>query len=386
MTAEPNLLRIDPGTDNSELNADESWNSENKNNMNTASYERLLKLAHQRALDGKGGLAASIAKMCLDSRADLSEEELALTFDILRKLIDKVEIQIRRTIADYLAERGDVPDDLLDFLANDVINVAYPILTHSTQLDDEKLIEVVDNNGKGHKLAVARRHGLTGVVSDHLVKTGDLEVLTQLLKNLSAEITPWGYGETVKLSILNEELHAPILHRRDLPVAVAKRMTAWVGDALRDYIERNYVIDSDTISEAVADAVDSALDAQMAGIDWYDAHGRDHAQRLIGALENGGEAGFTTAVGEVLGLENDAVREMIKKSGAESLSTACRAFGMDQAQFSFVLAPVLGDTTMAELRQDDGLSNAMDRFDSISKTDAQAVINAWCQAAQTSSH
>ena len=59
--------------------------------MRPVSYERLLKLAHQRAIDGKGGLAASIAKMCLDSRADLSAEELRLTFEILRRLIDQVK-------------------------------------------------------------------------------------------------------------------------------------------------------------------------------------------------------------------------------------------------------------------------------------------------------
>ena len=66
------------------------------------SYEHLLRLAHQRALDGKGGLAASVAKMCLESRSDLTERELTLTFEILRMLIDKVEVEVRRNISDYL--------------------------------------------------------------------------------------------------------------------------------------------------------------------------------------------------------------------------------------------------------------------------------------------
>ncbi len=354
--------------------------------MTNASYERLLQLAHQRALDGKGGLAASIAKMCLDSRADLSEEELALTFEILRNLIDKVEIQIRRTIADYLAERMDVPEDLLDFLANDAINVAYPILTHSMQLTDDKLIEVIDRNGKGHQLAVARRHGLSGTVSDHLVKTGDLDVMTQLLKNLSAEITPAGFAEAVRQSVLCEELHAPILHRRDVPAAVARRMTAWVGDVLRDYIARNYTADAEVVSDSVTEAVDAVLDAQSAGIDWYDSAGRDHAQSLMGALEDGGESGFAQAVGKVLGLDVAAVRDTVRRDGAASLAVACRAFGMDKAQFSYVLAPVLGDDVVQKMRRDDTLNHALERFESVGKTDAQAVMNAWCQAARSVHH
>ena len=354
--------------------------------MRTASYQRLLQLAHQRALDGKGGLAASIAKMCLDSRADLSEEELALTFEILRNLIDKVEIQIRRTIADYLAERMDVPEDLLDFLANDVINVAYPILTHSMQLDDDKLIDVIGRNGKGHHLAVARRHGLSGLVSDSLVKLGDKEVLTQLLKNRSAELTPWGMGEAVRLSITIEELHAPLLHRRDLPAAVARRMTAWVGDTLRDYIDRNYTFDSTAVSDAVTAAVEAVMEAQTSGIEWYDTNGRDHAQRLIAALESGGEPAFMREIGKVMGQELKTVRGLIRQHGAASLATACKAFGMDQAQFSFVLAPVLGDKEVERMRAGDLLTDALSRFDQMSKTDAQVVMSVWCQAQSETAH
>ena len=358
--------------------------------MRTASYQRLLQLAHQRALDGKGGLAASIAKMCLDSRADLSDEELALTFDILRNLIDKVEIQIRRTIADYLAERMDVPDDLLDFLANDVINVAYPVLTHSMQLNDERLIEIIDRNGKGHQLAIARRHGLSGMVSDRLVSTGDKEVLTQLLKNRSAELTPWGMGETVRLSILAEELHAPILHRRDIPVPVARRMVAWVGEALREYIDRNYLVDgssaSDAVTAAVSAAVDAVMEAQTAGIDWCDSAGRDHAQRLIAALEADGESGFMKTIGTIVGLDLTEVRDLATKQGAASLSTVCRAFGMDQSQFSFVLAPVLGNREVDRMRQGTRLNDVLSQFDQITKRDAQVVVTAWCQAQSETLH
>src|SRR3546814_20933345 len=91
--------------------------------MATSSYERLLELAHQRAIDGKGGLAASIAEMCLAAKSDLTARELALAFDILRMLVDQVEVQIRRHIADYLAERDDVTHDLITLLANDEITV-----------------------------------------------------------------------------------------------------------------------------------------------------------------------------------------------------------------------------------------------------------------------
>lgn len=354
--------------------------------MGSASYERLLKLAHQRAVDGKGGLAASIAKMCLDSRADLNEEELALTFDILRKLIDQVEVQIRRYIADYLAERVDVPQDLLDFLANDVINVAYPILVHSTQLEDEHLISIINRNSAAHQMAVAKRPGLSAAVSDKLVSTANTEVLINLLRNLSAEMTPWGLGETVRLSIRDEELQAPLLHRRDLPPAVAKRMYGWVGDALRDYINRNYDLDRVVISDAVSAAVEAALNAEDAGIDWYDEKGRDHAQRLIGALEAQGEDGFIAAVGEVIGRNEVETRAMLTRSGAESLGIMCRAFGMDANQYTTVMPEILGHRTMKEMREQNLVKPAIEAFEAVTKDHARSTVNAWCIAAKATRH
>ena len=354
--------------------------------MGSASYERLLKLAHQRAVDGKGGLAASIAKMCLDSRADLNEEELSLTFDILRKLIDQVEVQIRRYIADYLAERIDVPQDLLDFLANDVINVAYPILVHSSQLEDDHLIDIVERNGTAHQMAVAKRTGLSGAVSDKLIATENPEVLISLFRNLSAELTPWGIGEAVRLSIREEELHAPLLHRRDLPPSVAKRMFAWVGEALRDYIERTYDLDRVVLSDAISQAVDAALGAMDAGIDWYDEKGRDHAQRLIGALEARGEDGFIDAVGDVIGKDAATTRTMLTRSGAESLAVMCRAFGMDANQYLTVMPEVLGYKVMQELRAQNRMKDTIEAFDAMTKDSARTNVNAWCIAAGATKH
>ncbi len=354
--------------------------------MSSASYERLLKLAHQRAIDGKGGLAASIAKMCLDSRADLNDEELTLTFDILRKLINQVEIQIRRYIADYLAERLDVPEDLLDFLANDAINVAYPILLHSAQLDDAKLNDIIDRNGPAHHMAIAKRPDLSGRVSDKLIGTANTDVLINLMRNLSAELTPQGVGELVRLSIRDEELQEPLLHRHDLPPGVAKRMIAWVGESLRDYINRNYDLDRVVLDDAVTTAVDAALASEDAGIDWYDDNGRDHAQRLIGALEARSDSGFVAAVAEIMNTTSEVARGLLVKTGIDSLSIACRAFGMDTDQFLTVLPELLGHKALQEIRNQNRMPAVAETFEELPKSEAQTAVNTWCLAAKSTKH
>ena len=157
--------------------------------MASSPYEKLLELAHQRALKGKGGLAASVAEMCLASKASLSGRELDLAFEILRLLIGKVEVNIRRHIADYLAERNDAPRDLVRRLARDEIAVAYPILSHSAVLDGDDLVAIAEDCSLRHRQAIALRPNLSQAVTDRLVAHGEIEVLTPLLCNESADIS-----------------------------------------------------------------------------------------------------------------------------------------------------------------------------------------------------
>ena len=141
-------------------------------------------------LDGKGGLAASVAEMCLASKTDLTDHELELAFEILRLLTDKVEVKIRRHIADYLAERHDVPQDLIQFLANDEITVAYPIILHSREFCRKAtVLALIANRSSRHRQAVAIRPGISSTITDKLVEFDEPDVLTTLLCNETADIS-----------------------------------------------------------------------------------------------------------------------------------------------------------------------------------------------------
>ena len=211
------------------------------------SYGKLLRLAHQRAIDGKGGLAASIAKMCLDQQADLTPSELDLTYQILRQLIDRVEVQIRRHIADILAERMDVPRDLLAFLTNDAVHVAYPIIVRSRQLSDQDLLNLIARQGTGHAIAVASRPDLSEVVCHRLVAQGEVEIDRTLLRNESAKLGRDSLEILVDRSVEAEDYQELLVKRRELPTDLARRLYVWVGEALRHHIARNFDIDGEAL-------------------------------------------------------------------------------------------------------------------------------------------
>lgn len=353
--------------------------------MATSSHEKLLKLAHQRAIDGKGGLAASVAKLCLDTRADLSQEELDLTYDILRKLIDQVEVQIRRYIADYLAERGDVPSDLLSFLTHDVINVAYPMLVHSRQLDDDDLIEISTSKGHTHSVAIAKRAELSEAVSSHLVDTGDTEVLLQLLKNFSATISVDSFAQIALASVSETKLQTPLVQRRDLPPELARRVYAWVGETLREYILGHFEINSKKLDAAIADSIDRVLESADAPERWNDPSGIGYDQRLIGALDSDGDIGFINKFAEISGIDRRLVAQLFEEGSGESLAIACKAYGIAKEQFSSIIRPVLGDDRITAMSTDGRLETLTRFFDRLDQVGARMVIHRWASSNQSRS-
>ncbi|MDF1750915.1 MAG: DUF2336 domain-containing protein [Alphaproteobacteria bacterium] len=343
------------------------------------SFEHLLGLAHLRALDGKGGLAASVAKMCLESRSDLTERELSLTFEILRMLIDKVEVEVRRNISDYLAERDDVPKDLISFLANDTVHVAYPILRGSKLLTDLDLIHLISDHGHGHALVIATRSELSKPVSSTLIAMNDDQIDTTLAKNLTARISHEDLSLLVDRSVDNAGLRAPLTHRGDLGTDLARNLYTVVGEALRRHIVENYDIDEalvfDTIDMAVQDSLDHPAPLTRAmGTDWADLSARAgtaSAARLLTRLIREGLDGAALAFAEQTRLPLEIASWLFHRADPQTLAVAMKAIGMDVDGFTAVLDRLKRGTDSEEI---DRLIAYFDRIDG--KT-ATMVVNHW---------
>ena len=129
----------------------------------------MYRLAEQKTRTGRRDLAETIADLIYAGQSALSERERSLIFDILRRVISDAKLAIRPKLSAQLAEFDDALSDLVVALANDEIEVAYPILTRSRALEDEQLIEVVQTRAQEHQLAVALRENIPGTVSDALV-------------------------------------------------------------------------------------------------------------------------------------------------------------------------------------------------------------------------
>ena len=349
----------------------------------TSPYEKLLELAHQRALDGKGGLAASVAEMCLASKTDLTEHELELAFDILRLLTDKVEVKIRRHIADYLAERHDVPQDLIQFLANDEITVAYPIILHSQILQESDLLELILNRTTRHRQAVAIRPGISTMITDKLVEFDEPDVLTTLLCNETADISNDSMTKLVEQSLDIDAFREPLAHRKELTPELARRMYVWVGDALREYIAVNFEIDTETIAESVDQAVDHTLaqttpaPARTAVATPPAAKDFAHGKSLLRYLNTGDISGFEGAFADELNLSLQAMAVILYDSGLEPLAIAAKAADVDKDVFGEILCYLSGVRPAEDYKSSDEYARAMAFFEGLDHAGASAALQKW---------
>ncbi len=97
------------------------------------------------------------------------------------------------------------------------IDVAAPILTQSSRLTDEDLLEIATDKGQDRLLAISKRAVLSEKVGDVLVARGDREVVLSVTRNQGARFSNTGYGRLVDKSIDDEVLAICVGMRKDIP-------------------------------------------------------------------------------------------------------------------------------------------------------------------------
>jgi uncharacterized protein (DUF2336 family) len=272
-------------------------------------------------------------------------------------------------------------------LANDTIELAYPILQQSDVLRDPDLIEIVRHRTVQHQLAIASRRRISAAVSQALADTGDEDVITALLNNHSAEISLDLMEHLATESERVDQFQAPLVRRPDLPGPVARRMCAWVSAALRRYIVENFEVDVEGLDAEVSATVDT-----MAGrADDLTPNPHEASQRLIEKLHHAGQIshGFlvkTLQQGEITlfefglaklsNLRLPLVRRIIYDTDGRPFAIVCRSIGMDRAVFA-TLYKQLREIREGNEVTTDKLLQLKNFFDSTLRSEASRLTASW---------
>ena len=352
--------------------------------MQSGHFEHLKEIASGGSRPANGDLVAALSHACLSSGRTLDHSESALLGDILRRLVRDVEMPVRRALADQLSERDDAPHDLISMLANDVIDVAYPILEKSPLLQDSDLISVVTRHAREHAIAVSRRETVSESVSDALVETGDSNVVVSLLQNDGATISENTMDRIVTQSETVEAYRAPLLGRKDLDLDMAMRMADWVGESLRQYIADRFRIEPQKLNNAVSDAVLEAIDndifehkAQQPALD---IKGEAPGPRLLHALTHDNFTLFKQTLEELCGVDSEWAEESLYRSG-EALAIATRAIGLEAETYARILCHLHSADIFADFQASEFCQRMVQYFESMDAANAERVLESWRKAA-----
>ncbi len=175
-----------------------------------------------------------VTDLFLNDGDRLSDEQVKVFDDVLCLLITRVETRAKAELSKRLAPLDYAPFEVIQHLANDdEISVAGEVLTHSSRVSTDTLVEIASTKGQDHLLAISARANLPEEVTDVIVDRGEGKVIRKLATNASAQFSEAGYSGIIARAEDDDELIAILGLRVDLPAKFLRDLLRRAKDAVR---------------------------------------------------------------------------------------------------------------------------------------------------------
>lgn len=351
-------------------------------NLAPMTKHELQEIVKTGSIKDKARLAGTLGDLLLGPENKPGTRELSLFFDIVRSIINDVEMQVRRKLSEQLAGRTDPPHDLIVMLANDIIEVSFPVLAKSTVLQDDDLIALIAERTTEYRQAIAGRAAVPESVSRAIVSTGDVSAVFTLLRNEGAAIDPNTLSTLVDASSNETDYQELLVSRHDLPEALATRLYDQVSDALRSYITETFPsIDGGGLDDTMPDAVERALaedrhlkTPQASSLDWEEAQ---LPAALIHALETDDILLFEDLFQQLTALSAPDAARALYDLGVEGLAITCKAVELDRKAFSKVFCHLRGRRPFTAFKESAQYDKGMAYFDNVESASAKSILEEW---------
>jgi uncharacterized protein (DUF2336 family) len=320
----------------------------------------LIALAESRRPADRERLLMGVVALCergATGHADLSlEESRALIDQVFMALVVKAEADVRRRLAERIADAPWAPKALVNILALDDIEIARPIIAESPILKDADLIGVMVKATLEHQIEVARRANIAPVVVEAILERGEPAALAALARNESAQLPSGGIDRLVDFARRLPDLRAPLTRHPALTEDLGVRLYAWVGEALRSSLAQRFQLDEAALALAINGAVDAAASGaglidiprrsaqndavEQTLVEKLDAAGQLKPGYLLRALREHRLSLFEASLARLAGLDAGDLRRALASDRPELLALACMAAGIDRSVFAPLLATV----------------------------------------------
>jgi len=175
-----------------------------------------------------------VTDLFLNEADRLNDQQIGVFDDVLSHLIQRIETRALVQLSTTLAPVGNAPIEVINRLArHSEITVAGPVLSTSSRLSENDLVEIAKSHSQGHLLAIAGRASLTEVVTDVLAERGDRQVAHKLAKNSGARFSDAGFATLVRKSETDESLAEQLALRLDIPLQLLRQLLLRATDVVR---------------------------------------------------------------------------------------------------------------------------------------------------------
>lgn len=268
------------------------------------------------------------------------ESESEIVRDILRYLARDIEVSIRRTLAETLKNSVDMPHDIAVSLAQDVEEVALPILEFSQVLTDEDLEHIITSALEVSKLmAIARRQKISTSISNMLIDTENDMVVETLIGNKTAIISDDAMHKVVMVFRESENILGSLINRGGLGVGLAEKMVSLVSSKLQKQLATDYGVNSfvaekamrEVREKATLDIADGATPARNTTIDLV-AHlsktGKLSHSIVLRALCRGDLEFFEHSLAQLAGISHVNAQKLIHRGDHRGFAALFAAANM----------------------------------------------------------
>jgi len=186
---------------------------------------------------GSGERCAYVLRRVTDlflAASQWNDEAVELYDDIFERLIDHIETKVLIELSNRLAPIDHAPPNTIYRLArNEEIEVAAPVLEHSTRLDDATLRELAESSSQAHLLAISSRTQLGEPITDVLVGRGNAAVARRVAANPGARLSETGFATLARRAEGNADIAESIARRPELPLHVFCALLARATERVR---------------------------------------------------------------------------------------------------------------------------------------------------------
>ncbi len=251
--------------------------------------------------------------------------------------------RVRRALSEALKTLPNAPHDIVLTLALDSeATVATPVLEFSPVLTDEDLKEVIRASPLTAQLvAISRRLNVGEEVSHAIVGAGNVDAITSLLKNPSAQIREETLDAIIDAAPRQTSWHEPLVHRRQLSAKAALRIAEFVAQSLVQTLASRTDLDPQTtatlgkmVTEKLrrddekgglaADDPDDQLAPQALAVvsrqlDALAKSGKLTSKYVVQAASDGAVTVAVAAIARMADLPVEAVAEVVRAASAKGM-------------------------------------------------------------------